>query len=259
MLLLTFVTGLLLLIQISDISIVFCSSTYTLISFIFPGLAKPTIMRLKALFVIFSLAVTFCKATPVPPCNMAPLTSADIATIAPESANCTGAPYPAECVTATEASPWINLAFHTFRIHEFGTQAALLSLMLYESGSFKYNINHYPGIPGQGTRNMQSPAFNLEYAQWLAANMTDSGISSQKVDEAEKEGPVQVLALVNCERWSFASAAWFLTTQCTGEVRQGLAALTEEGWEAYLTDCVGTTVTDDRTAIWKKAIALGKW
>jgi hypothetical protein len=216
-------------------------------------------MRLKALFVIFSLAIPTCRATPVPPCNMASLTSADITTIAPESANCTGATYPAECATATEATPWIYVALHTFGIHEFGTQAALLSLMLYESGSFKYNINHYPGVPGQGTRNMQSPAFNLEYAQWLAANMKDSGISSQQVDEAEKESPVQVLALVICERWSFASAACFLATQCSEEVSRGLAASTEEGWEAYLTNCVGTTVTDDRTVIWKKAIALEKW
>jgi hypothetical protein len=106
---------------------------------------------------------------------------------------------------------------------------------------------------------MQSPAFNLKYAQWLAANMTNSGISLQQVEKAESEGPVQVLALVNGERWSFASAAWFLATQCNGEISQGLAASTEEGWNTYLTDCVGTTVTDDRTAIWKKAIALGKW
>lgn len=131
--------------------------------------------------------------------------------------------------------------------------------MLYESGSFKYNINHYPGVPGQGTRNMQSPAFNLKYAQWLAANMTDSGISMQQVQKAEQEGPVQVLALVNGGRWSFASAAWFLVTQCNEEISHGLAASTKEGWEAYLTECVGTTVTEDRTAIWKKAIALQKW
>ncbi|KAI4843793.1 hypothetical protein E4T44_06553 [Aureobasidium sp. EXF-8845] len=160
---------------------------------------------------------------------MAILTSADIITIAPQSASCTEAQYPVECATATEASPWVNLAFHTFGIHEFGTQAALLSLMLYESGSFEYNINHYPGVPGQGTRNMQSPAFNLKYAQWLAANMTGSGISSQEVDEAEKEGSVRVLALVNGDRWSFASASWFLATQCTEDISQGLAASTEEG------------------------------
>lgn len=216
-------------------------------------------MRLKALFVIFSVAVPLCIATPVSPCNIAPLTTTDITAIAPESATCTGAPYPAECATATDAAPWINLAFRVFGIHAFGTQAALLSLMLYETGSFKYKINHYPGVPGQGTRNMQSPTFNLKYAQWLAANMTDSGISSQQVAEAATEGPVQVLALVNGERWGFASAAWFLATQCDEEVNQGLATLTEEGWNTYLTDCVGTTVTDDRTAIWKRASALGKW
>lgn len=151
------------------------------------------------------------------------------------------------------------MAFHSFGIHAFGTQAGLLSLMLYESGSFKYNINHFPGVPGQGTRNMQSPAFNLKYAEWLAANMTDSGISMQQVQEAEEEGSVEVLALVNGNRWSFASAAWFLTTQCNEEISQGLATSKEEGWETYLTECVGTTVTDDRNAIWKKVIALQKW
>ena len=216
-------------------------------------------MRLKALFVIFSLALPTCIATPVPPCNMRPLVDADITAIVPDSASCVGAPYPAECATATDAAPWINLAFHSFGIRSFGTQAALLSLMLYESGSFKYNINHYPDVPGQGTRNMQSPAFNLKYAQWLAANMPDSGISMQQVQETEEEGPVQILALVNGDRWSFASAVWFLTTQCNEEISQGLATSTKEAWEAYLTECVGTTATDDRTAIWNKAIALQRW
>jgi hypothetical protein len=64
--------------------------------------------------------------------------------------------------------------------------------------------------------------------------MTGSGISSQEVDETEKGGPVR-------------------------DISQGLAASTEEGWKSYLTDCVCTTVTDDRTVIWKKAVAVRKW
>ncbi|KAI4723292.1 hypothetical protein E4T48_00378 [Aureobasidium sp. EXF-10727] len=216
-------------------------------------------MILKALFVIFSLTLPICMTTPVPPCKIAPLTSAEILTIAPESVSCTEAAYPAECATATHATPYINAAFTSFSIHDFGTQAALLALMIYESEAFRYSINHYPGVPGQGTRNMQSPAFNLRYAYWLAANMNESGISVRQVQEAEAEGVVQVLELVNGDCWGFASAAWFLVTQCEGEIRKGLAGLTEEGWNAYLTDCVGTTVTDERTAIWKKAVALGKW
>ncbi|KAI5276192.1 hypothetical protein E4T47_00948 [Aureobasidium subglaciale] len=157
-------------------------------------------MRLKAFFVIFSLGLPVCMATPVPPCNVARLTSADIIAIAPEASSCAEAPFPSECATATDAAPWVNMAYHTFDIHAFGTQAALLSLMLYESGSFKYDINHYPGVPGQGTRDMQSPAFNLKYARWLAANVTDSGISMQQVEDAETEGLVEVMALVNGDR-----------------------------------------------------------
>lgn len=35
--------------------------------------------------------------------------------------------------------------------------------------------------------------------------------------------------------------------------------MTDESWNAYLTSCVGTTATEDRTAIWTKVVALGKW
>lgn len=213
----------------------------------------------KSLLIGLSLAaLPLCNASPIP-CDTPSLTPSAIVAIAPDSASCFNATYPAECANATDAAPWINEAFSTFSIDAFGTQAALLSLMLFETDSFKYKINHFPGVPGQGTRNMQSPAFNLKYAEWLAANATDSGISTSQVEAADAEGPEQVLALVNDNRWGFASAAWFLATQCDEKFRGGLAAQTEDGWNSYLTDCIGTTVTDDRTAIWKKAIALGKW
>ena len=131
--------------------------------------------------------------------------------------------------------------------------------MLYETGDFKYSINHYPGVPGQGTRNMQSPAYNLKYAEWLATECTNCGITAQEVKKAEATGPKAVLALVNTDEWGFGSAAWFLSPQCDASVQKGLAAGTEEGWEDYLTQCVGTSATEERTAIWKKAFALKSW
>jgi hypothetical protein len=210
-------------------------------------------MTLTALFIIFSIALSSCTSTLVS-CEMVPLSASVIIAIAPDSASCNAAPFPSECASATEAAPWIDLSFYCFGIDAFGTQAALLSLVLYESGSFKYDINHFPGVPGQGTRNMQSPAFNLKYAQWIAANASHSDITTQQVQEAQDKGPVAVLALLNSDRWSFASAAWFLVTQCDGAIQKGLEASTEEGWNAYLTLCVGTTVTEDRTSIWRKAI-----
>jgi hypothetical protein len=62
------------------------------------------------------------------------------------------------------------------------------------------------------------------------------------------------LALVNADdEKSFGSAAWYLSSTCTPEVRAGLAAETVDGWHAFLTECVGTTATEDRDVPWVKA------
>lgn len=103
------------------------------------------------------------------------------------------------------------------------------------------------------------PEYNLQYAQWLANTCANCGVSQAEVEKAKAAGVDAVLELVNGDLWGFASAAWFLGTQCGEEVGEGLAAGTEDGWEAYLTGCVGTSVTEDRTAVWRKAIALGHW
>lgn len=187
------------------------------------------------------------------------VSAVDITTIAPDTESCAGASFISECANASHAAPFVSLSFANYGITSFGAQAGLLALMLYESGSFKYNKNHWPGVPGQGTRNMQSPSYNLKYATWLATYVSNSGITLDTVAVAEAEGPDAVLGLVECDAWSFASAAWFLKTQCDATIEQGLADQTDQGWEDYLTICVGTTVTDERTAIWKKAVALQRW
>lgn len=105
---------------------------------------------------------------------------------------------------------------------------------------------------------MQSPAFNEKYATWLSAVCANC-ISAAQVEQAKAAGPEAVLELVNGSLWGFASAAWFLKTQCESSIQDGLAAGTEAGWTSYLEQCVGTTVTAERTAGWKKAIALGSW
>ncbi|KAK0286166.1 hypothetical protein LTR91_002609 [Friedmanniomyces endolithicus] len=175
------------------------------------------------------------------------ITAADILTIDPATSSCANAPIAPECRTAAQAAPYIAISFANFGITSFGEQAALLALMLYESGDFKYAQNHFPGVPGQGTRNMQSPAYNLKYAEYLAT-----------VQQASAQGPAALLALVNTEEWSFGSAAWYLVTQCGEGVRQGLAAGTQEGWEAYL-QCVGTSADEKRDALWNVAMGLKQW
>lgn len=187
------------------------------------------------------------------------LTAQAITSIDPTTSSCASAPAAGECRTAAQSAPYIALSFANFGLHSFGEQAALLSLMLYESDGFKYSKNHFPGRPGQGTRNMQMPEYNLKYAWWLAEECANCGVSSREVERAKAQGVEAVLGLVNGDMWGFGSAAWFLATQCGEDVRQGLKGGSQQGWENYLSSCVGTTATEDRTAIWRKAVQLGSW
>lgn len=60
---------------------------------------------------------------------------------------------PGECSTAAQAVPFITKSFATYNVTSRAEQAALISLMAFESGDFKYNRNHFPppGRPGQGS------------------------------------------------------------------------------------------------------------
>ena len=186
------------------------------------------------------------------------VTAADITKIAPLTSSCANAPVAGECRTAEQAAPNIAISFTNFGITSFGEQAALVALMLYESGNFKYSKNHYPGVPGQGTRNMQTPTNNLHYAQYLSTVCTNCGFTPSQIQQAQSD-PAAVLALVNTDQWSFGSAAWFLATQCSTGIRQGLAGGTLDGWHNYLQQCVGTSSTPERDHIWTSAIALKAW
>ncbi|CAK4028201.1 Hypothetical predicted protein [Lecanosticta acicola] len=196
-------------------------------------------------------------ALPLPDSGANSISEEDLVNIAPITAACDGT-WGGECRPASEAAPAISQSFVDYAVKTFNTQAALVALMLYESANFKYAKNHYPGIPGQGTRNMMSPTNVEKYAEWLVTNQPDSGITAQEISEAKAQGPTAVLDLVNAtNELSFGSAAWFLTTQCDSSVRAALDAGT--GWEQYLTSCIGTTATAERAAVYAKVMALKQW
>ena len=62
-----------------------------------------------------------------------------------------------------------------------------------------------------------------------------------------------VLALVKTDQYTFHSGAWFLATKCDATVRDGLKKGTDDGFDAYVTRCVGTANTPERIAYWKRA------
>ncbi|CAG7933603.1 unnamed protein product [Penicillium olsonii] len=196
----------------------------------------------------FTLFLALTAASPI--LTRDTLTESQVTAIAPKSSSCDDAPAEGECATAKQAAKFTSQSFDTYKVTSKAEQAAILSLMAFESGDFKYNKNHFPGVAGQGTRNMQSPAFNKKYA---------ASIPDLKDKAASVSDPADLLDLLrNDGATDFGSGAWFLTTQCSKEVRSALADGSESGWQKYISDCVGTSVDDDRKAYWERAVkALG--
>lgn len=170
--------------------------------------------------------------------------------IAPTSASCSGAPFPSECATASEAVAPLISSFRQYFITTAAEQAALLAWMSYESGDFKYNQNHFPapGTPGQGTRCMMSPTFVAEYVASIP------GVAGS----AAGQSPAAVLALVQPDQYSFGSAAWFYVSKCSADVKTQLQGGSEAGWDNFLTTCVGVSPSEgsgntSRLAYWQRA------
>jgi hypothetical protein len=177
--------------------------------------------------------------------------------IAPKSSTCAGAPFPSECATNVQAAPFLIAAMGKYQITSPNEIAAVLALVAFESGDFKYNTNHFPapGRPGQGTRNMQMPNYNLMYARSIpeladklnaiTTATSTSGLSDDKLNA--------IRALVLTDDYAWASGAWFLTSQCASS-RAAIQAGGNAGFSAYM-GCVGAAADSDRLAYWTRASA----
>ncbi|KAK1636583.1 hypothetical protein BDP81DRAFT_394252 [Colletotrichum phormii] len=181
-----------------------------------------------------------------------------IAQTAPKSTSCDGVTsFPEECATASHVASYLPQAFQKYAIYSKGEMAAVLSLMAFETGDFRYNRNHFPspGRPGQGTRNLQMAGYNLMYAlsiPELASKATEiaGGVTDGNSLTDDKKN--EILDLVLPDDYTWGSAAWFLATQCDDDVKENLAAGTVKGFTLYM-DCIGTSGTDDRVEYWSRA------
>jgi len=177
-----------------------------------------------------------------------PLTAASLLTIAPTSNTCAGATHPLECRTAQEALAPIRASLATYKITDPATQAAVISTIALESGDFKFAHHYFPSpVAGQGTRNMQSAAYNLKYAQSIPE-------LARELPAAQAAGAENVTSLlISYANYDFGSAAWFLTSQCDAGVVSGLAKPGTAAFNAYL-GCIGTSPSDQRTQYYTKAL-----
>jgi hypothetical protein len=216
-----------------------------------------------AFTVLGGLATTSALAYPKNTFNIGSLTSRaagsqavdQILAIAPASKSCSATTKPDECATAEQAAPFLIKAFQDYQIYNSNEIAAVLSLIAFESVDFSFNTNQSPGRPGQGTRNMQMPEFNMLYARSISAlaPKVDAITTAKTVEEFkaanldnDKLNAIRALVLPN--EYSFASAMWFLTTQpqCVA-ARPKIQAGGDAALDAYMA-CVGVTADADRKA-----------
>jgi hypothetical protein len=107
--------------------------------------------------------------------------------IAPTSANCDNPPAAGECATAKTAAKFTAQSFDTYGVTSKAEQAAIISLMAFESDDFKYNKNHFPGVAGQGSKYCI-----FFFLQFLLV----SGSSSSSAKE--ELSPFWYMILINC-------------------------------------------------------------
>ena len=92
---------------------------------------------------------------------------------------------------------------------------------------------------------MQSPTYNKKYATSIP--------SLKDKSQCVNAGEVLDLLLANKE-YKFGSGAWFLTTQCSSDIQTALQKGDGQGWELYITSCLGTEASQGRKTYWERAV-----
>lgn len=169
------------------------------------------------------------------------ITNETLLKIALKSSSCTGARNSPDCRTAAQALPHIVNSFHKYQITHPSAQAAVISTIAYESDDFMYNKPIKPNSSSSGTRNMQKGSLNAKYA--ASVGVSTAGTNEEIAARLEADSDL-----------SFGSAAWLLATQCPFTIRHQLWEGGPHGWAAYLEDCLGTEMGQDRLVYWRRPL-----
>ncbi|KAG0125145.1 hypothetical protein HOY82DRAFT_632507 [Tuber indicum] len=215
------------------------------------------------------LAITTLSSTittPPPPCTFNPnttipeITAEQLLAAAPKI--CTTVTE--ECHPAAEAVRGINTAFANHGLTKLGQKAALLGLMALESVDFTFNVNSFPGRPGQGTKAMLSFPHIYHYAFSQPActaevlrisNGKFLNVTFSNMDTIPIMDQKAIRALVLPEKYTYAAASWYLRNKCQASVRERLAEGGFEGFKEYIGGCIfAGNVTSERLAKWCSAV-----
>ncbi|KAJ2642472.1 hypothetical protein GGF44_001651 [Coemansia sp. RSA 1694] len=162
-----------------------------------------------------------------------------------------GAPV-SECATNKQAVIGIDAGIKKFKVTRRGEIVASIAWMLFESGGWKFNINHTPGTIGQGTRCMMMWEFISEYAESIFPEEYKKLLGSETAEKATDKVKTSVINLVLTNNISFSAAFWFLVNKAPtyynneAKLRDGNL----EDFKEYVTKGIVTTWTAEREKIW---------
>jgi len=208
-----------------------------------------------AVLAAVSSAVPTPQATGTSNAAVSSITPQQIVALAPGSSSC-AAGATTGCSTPDAAAAGLNAAFEKYGHTSLGQQAALVGLMAFESVDFQYNVNVYPGRPGQGTKAMLMFNFILPYAsaqpelKSQVLQLSGGSTDPNSIPDATKN---QIRQMVLPDQYTFAAASWFLNNECGASVAAQLTTGGLTAFESYITNCVGTTFTPDRQTKWCQA------
>ncbi|KAJ2082786.1 hypothetical protein H4R24_001310 [Coemansia sp. RSA 988] len=161
-----------------------------------------------------------------------------------------------ECVSNAEALEPINKAIRKFGVIERGEIVATLAWMLKESEGWKYNINHFPGDAGKGTRAIMSWTYVNMYAQQVQseAYVKTIGSFNSNPETADDTTKNKVMELVLNDDDTFGAGFWFIATQAADfhnsktQLRDGNL----DDYKAYVDKAIETVWDDSRGDWWEK-------
>ncbi|KAJ2632980.1 hypothetical protein H4R22_000837 [Coemansia sp. RSA 1290] len=156
-------------------------------------------------------------------------------------------PSDTSCANNKRALVALNNAAKTYGITERNEMVAIVSLMAFESGSWQYNTNLYPGRPGQGTKAMLMYDFVYEYAKELYPDKVQD--SWAKTDSNSTKNQVRELVLNDND--SFGSGFWYLAKKAPAYHNTQKLDGNLDSFKQYCETAVGASWDDARGQMWE--------
>ncbi|KAJ1893978.1 hypothetical protein LPJ66_005454 [Kickxella alabastrina] len=166
--------------------------------------------------------------------------------------SCAAVSTPSECAPNSRAATAINKAIAKYGVTGRGEIIAIISLMAFESADWQYNINHFPGRAGQGTRAMLMYNWIEQYAKQVHAQDASKLLATAGAGNTEAMNKVRKLVLGDDD--SFGAAFWYLVTAApayhnsTTKLREGNV----DDFKDYVVNGVGAGWENERQSVWAR-------